>query len=512
MLLDLGFGFSRDGATGESLQCSGHLILTEKPRSFHRAQVSFDNPGAARVCYGRKAILIKTSIAIPALWAAYIVALPFHRLWRLPWLDVKLQPPEVIFLGLAVASAVLWWQRPIRWRFTLADAAVAAWVGANAIALVLSKGPHGKEAIIETLGAAYLAGLYVAVRITATPRLLDGFGSWFGYSAAIAAALGIAGTAAAWMALPTNLATVAATPVPYIGHAPRAQAFTAGPQMLASILLMAVPLFAGSRMVRGWRRRDIACVLLLIAGLPATLSKTALCLAPALAVMWACAAETRSSTLFMRKRRRVVIAGLLSLWIAVVMIVGSQVIVTKKSTIATMSAAQLVGGQPLATFEWRDESWALMPSTYAFNWRASLEAIARSWPVGVGPAGQSAFTMTLQREGTFPWSIWITTPHSTYLGAVAERGAAGLVALALMLIAAGITIRRLLAGPVRFRWEAAAYAGAGTGFLIEALTTDLLNCRHYWLLLAVMVARVEAGYATTDDGVRPGFVTTVANK
>ncbi len=134
----------------------------------------------------------------------------------------------------------------------------AAYIGAHVIALALSKGPHGREAVIQTLGAAYLACLYAAVRITATARLLDSFGLWFGYSAAIAAALGLTGIAAAWMAFPTNLATVAATPVPYLGHAPRAQAFTAGPQMLASIILMAVPLFVDSRMGRGWRRRDVA--------------------------------------------------------------------------------------------------------------------------------------------------------------------------------------------------------------------------------------------------------------
>ena len=51
---------------------------------------------------------------------------------------------------------------------------------------------------------------------------------------------------------------------------------------------------------------------------------------------------------------------------------------------------------------------------------------------------------------------------------------------------------RLLAGPMPARWEAAAYAGAGTGFLIEAISTDLLNCRHYWLLLAVVVARCQS--------------------
>jgi len=67
-----------------------------------------------------------------------------------------------------------------------------------------------------------------------------------------------------------------------------------------------------------------------------------------------------------------------------------------------------------------------------------------------------------------------------------------LPALMALLTAAGITIHQLLTGPARRRWEAAAFAGIGTGFLIEALSTDLLNCRHYWLLLAVVVARSDS--------------------
>jgi hypothetical protein len=192
-----------------------------------------------------------------------------------------------------------------------------------------------------------------------------------------------------------------------------------------------------------------------------------------------------------RHRLRLWAAAAVSLGVAIVMVVGSHVMVMRQATVAAMSTAQLVGGQPIGSFHWNDETWVVMPTTYTFNKQASLLAIARSWPVGVGPTGQPAFTGMLQDEGRFPRSIWMTTPHCTYLGAVAELGAAGLVALVLILVAAGMTIRRLLAGPAQIRWEAAAYAGAAAGFAIEAISTDLLNCRHYWLLLAVMVARLR---------------------
>ena len=339
-------------------------------------------------------------------------------------------------------------------------------------------------------GAAYLVGLYVAVRVTATPQLLDRFGEWFAYSAAVAAALGIAGSLASEAGLPNRLATVALMPVPYLGHAARAQAFTAGPQMLASILLMAIPLFVAGRMRRGWRRHDRAMILLLVLGLGATVSKTAMCLAAALSVMWASAEQTRQGQPSRRSRARLWVAAATWLTVTVVFALGSHVLMLREATAPSMSMAQLVGGSPLASFRWRDETWVVMPTTYFFNKQASLQAIRRAWPAGVGPAGQSAFTSGLQREGRFPSTIWFTTPHSTYLGTVAELGAAGLTALVLILAAGRMTITRLLAEPGRLRWEAAAYAGAGAAFLIEAISTDLLNCRHYWFLLAVMAARL----------------------
>jgi hypothetical protein len=251
--------------------------------------------------------------------------------------------------------------------------------------------------------------------------------------------------------------------------------------MLASILLMAIPMFISNRMAHEWRRRDRIVLVLLVLGLAATISKTGLCLAAALVVMWACTSSSRMK-----------ISAAVAVWttVAIVFVVGSHVMVLREAAVPASSAAQLVGGRPLASFEWRGQPQVMMPTTYLANNQASLLAIERSWPKGVGPAGQPAFTSALQIEGRFPSSIWLVTPHSTYLGTVAELGAAGLAALLTLIVAGAITSARLLARSLRPRWEAAAWAGAGAAFLIEAMSTDLLNCRHYWILLAVMAARL----------------------
>jgi len=377
------------------------------------------------------------------------------------------------------------------WRFTMADAAAVGWVAANLLGLVWSSEPRSPVGLVETLGAASLISLYVAVRVTATPTRLDRFGTWFGYSAACAAGIGIAGSVAAMSGWPSRLATDAMTPIPYLGVAARAQAFTAGPQMLASILLMSIPLFVAARVTHGWRRRDAAVIIVLVIGLGATFSKTALCLAAALIVMWASAERPRTGQHLRLSRPRVWIAVTMWLLTAGVFALGSHVMLLREAAVPNMISAELVAGSPLASFHWRHDVWVAMPTTYVFNKQASLVAISQAWPAGVGPAGQEAFTQGLQREGRFPASISLITPHSTYLKPVAELGAAGLAALLLILVTGGATIVRLVRQPTLSRWEAAAYAGVGAAFLIEAISTDLLNCRHYWLLLGVMAARLD---------------------
>jgi len=434
---------------------------------------------------------------LAALWVAFLFVLPFHRIWTLPWLGAKLQPPELVFVGLAVFAVFSWWRGGLRWHPVACDAGAAAWLVACVASTVTGQGHlrfSDAQALTETLGSVSLVCLYGAVRLTATPDLLSRFGTWFGASAAMAAAFGLAGVFMAWSGAPTRLATVVITLVPYLEHAPRAQAFTAGPQMLASILLLAVPLFVASRLNEGWRRRDSAVLLGLLLGLVATMSKTALCVVPALAVMWAVGPRRTSQPPAGLARTRVWLAAATWCLVALVFVAGSHVMLVRDAEVSRWAAGQVVAGAPIASFEWRGERWRVMPTTYVHNKRASLLAIEESWPRGIGPAQQPAFTARLQREGRMPASMVApyTTPHSTYLGPVAELGALGLIALVLLLVTGGLGIRRLIGASGVPRWEAAAYAGAGAAFLIEATSTDLMNCRHYWWLLAIVAARAAS--------------------
>lgn len=436
------------------------------------------------------------SVYVAVVWAAYLFLLPVHRVWSLPWFGTKLQPPELVLLVLAAAAAVQWWRGRVVWRPAAGDAAAAAWLMANLIAVLAMDGHlrfTDARALTEALGAVSLVGLYVAVRLTATSGLLERAGEWIGLAAAVAAALGLVGVVLAWCGVPTRLATVVMTLVPYVQNAPRAQAFTAGPQMLASILLLAGPLFVGNRLSRGWRRRDTVVILLIALGLMATLSKSVLAAVAAAAVMWASGRSIRADGRRSGDHRRAWLAAGVCAAVVVVYTAGSHLMLVRDADVDRWRVGQVVAGQPVAAFSWFGDTWLVMPTTYLYNKQASLRAIEAAWPAGIGPGQQPAFTARLQRDGLIPGSMWMTTPHSTYLGTVAELGAAGLAALVLLLLAGSLGIRRLRRSTSVPRWEAAAYAGAGAAFFIEAISTDLLNCRHYWWFFAIIAARQASG-------------------
>lgn len=333
-------------------------------------------------------------------------------------------------------------------------------------------------ATLEVVGAFYLLLLYAAVRLTATPERLDRFLDWYPASAGIAALLGLVGVAAAASGMHTALTTPMAT-LPYFGQAARAQALTPGPQMLANLLLAAIPLAIARAQTQGWTlgRRGLLCLLGL--GLLATQSKTVLCVVVALAVM---------SVVAGRHRR---LAAVVAVAASLTFLAVTHVVITRDFQVPGLQASQVLAGTPWMSFSWRGDTWVVSPTTYVANKAASLRAIRETWPLGLGPARQASYAAALQESGDFPASIHYARfmePHSTYLGTAAELGMAGVVA-GLLLIGAGVSTLRRWVGSHPADWTAAAVCGIFAGVLLEASATDLMNCRHYWWLLAIVATK-----------------------
>lgn len=414
---------------------------------------------------------------LTAAWAAAIFLLPVQAVAIFPWLGGRVQPPDILILVLALGGVLTCWRlgRP---PFAALDVAVA-WPVAMVASLFGSGQAQSPTATLEVVGALYLLLLYFAVRLTATPERIDQFLDWYPASVGCAALLGLAGVVAAAFGTQTPLASPIGALLPYLGETARAQALTPGPQMLANLLLAAIPLAIARAHTCGWTPRRRGLVLLLSLGLLATYSKTMLCLIVALAVMAA----------ILGRRRRIAVA--VAVAVALIFLAMTHLVVTKAVQVAGLEGSQVVAGAPWASFSWRGDTWVVAPTTYVANNVVSLHAIRESWPVGLGPAQQAAYAATLQRSGDYPASIRFARfmePHSTYLGTVAELGLAGVVA-GLLLIAAGVLMLRRWVHSQPVDWTAAAVCGIFAGVLLEASATDLMNCRHYWWLMAIVAVR-----------------------
>jgi O-antigen ligase len=110
-----------------------------------------------------------------------------------------------------------------------------------------------------------------------------------------------------------------------------------------------------------------------------------------------------------------------------------------------------------------------------FGAQASGLDLAAQYPLGIGP-GQFERVSEL-------------SAHSTYVRALAEQGALGLVALlALMLLTLGFAARSAVLGRDTYGIGSAALLAAWCGALANSLFIDTLHWRHLWLLAALIWA------------------------
>jgi hypothetical protein len=439
---------------------------------------------------------------ITLAWRILIVCLPLIRLFTLPVGHGAGLPDLAAALLIAIACGDMI-RRPRRIALTWIDGGALAWWAGVAIAsgLAIRGGAHAGEMLVELMGPTLLLLLFAAMRVTATPerlRVLWRGLVWVGIIAALAAFVG-----ATLALLGIETPTGRLVPFPYLGSVPRAYGFTPSPAMTGSLVMMAIFawLYLRAVQIRGWLTSPLVLGLL-AASFLVTQAKVVMALACGLLV----AAALQQT---MRGRRRLLLAAAAA--VAVVTVAGTHVVVARTAQREILARFGYIAGDPLATWTWRGETWTLAGSNYWFNKRASILAIEQTWPIGVGPHRHGRFVAELMRTGQHPHNLWEADPHSTYFGTAAELGLAGVLGLLLFATAIWVDVARLrrvaqgAASPVT---DTAADAGAGTaaGTLIvgalmvgvvvavgvEAIFTDVMNFRHYWVAAAALACVAAA--------------------
>lgn len=438
-------------------------------------------------------------------WAALVVSIPFQRVFDLPIAaGSKFQPPELAAVLLILLAAWDVWtrlrqgpgSRP-RIGFAWTDLGAIAWWLAVAIAALISMRHGGllRDVVLEVLGTTLLVFVYAALRITATPARLRVLVRAFVWMAILAGLAALAGSVLALAGVRTHLVWDG-TVMPYFGAVPRGIGFTPSPAMVGSLVMTGTFAWLVAPSHRD-PRRVLGLLVALAAMYLAIMAKVVVALASGLGAAWA-----GMPRLSLARRT---IAVTIATAMAALYAIASHVVITETTLLDTLRQDKYayVSGAPLATWTFADRTWAASASSYTFNKRASLLAIRETWPAGLGPGGHPGYALRLMREGRHPKTMWDADPHCTYTGTAAELGLVGilgLLAFASALIADVVALRRR---SVAGHAVSALLAGALIAVGVEAVTTDVMNFRHYWVAAAALASLAATASVTRTVQAKP---------
>lgn len=419
------------------------------------------------------------------LWKLYICAIPFQRLWDLPYVGHQFQLPEIIFLPF-LANALPKLNRMVSRSFWgILDIVVLLWPFVKLVPCI-HNGIVQKN-ILDIAGAVYLVTLYFLIRLLVDRDFLKQTPVMLSFSALVAGVLGgIGWSLSMFLDIHTKLTWPATIPYPYLGYIARAQAFTASPNMLAGILQIGIIFqYALFLSAPPKKRKTPWMLVILLACFVLTFSKTIMCLLAGLIVTtFIHYAKAKPQT--WGRSRCVFISGLVLFCIAAYTF-GAHVVISEKNPekLAGFYEKSYISKEALWSFDFHKKEYGIYPTNYLHNKLSSLRAVIDSRGWGVGPGGYNSYIGTLQQQGKHPAEFPQWDPHSTYFGIAAELGMLGLVELLCIWGFAARIILTQLRHRTQFDPLVTGLAGIFIAIAIEAIGTDIMNFRQYWWLLAI---------------------------
>jgi hypothetical protein len=436
------------------------------------------------------------------LLVLYVGLLPFMVVTDLPWLGHKVQLTEVAFLGLLV----VWGRRIASGAATAVRPPVTTGLIAWLVIASLSalRALHPRDAVLEVAAWVYLAALCVV--LATSIRSWDDWrlvvAAWL-IASALTAALAVAGwlggtrwDLATPFAIRVDPLSVIRTPF-WVGigfmWASKTPNMVIGYLLAGSLLALGMLWSARTRRAR-WLAAAAVAIHALAVGV--TVSRVAIAVGFALLIFL---------LRFRSYGAEILRWVLLVAWLAFVATV--ELVSYVQPAAITISRHDLE--EPAAAAYRKQYFWHLradapvhrleVATVYAPFARTMLSLAAldfwreRPW-LGIGPGG---FARELQRRQAQDGERWRGLlvlkpwdPHSTYLGALAETGTLGLVALLAvfaMIVRQAIVAVRLNTDPTRaaLLW---AVLAALAGYLVAAFDDDLVTKRWFWVMAALAVS------------------------
>lgn len=264
----------------------------------------------------------------------------------------------------------------------------------------------------------------------------------------------------------------------YIGNVHRVISFTHTPSFLISILSISILFSLRTSFIskQSFLSKLILITLFLCSFL--TLSKSLLLLTIGILYLY-----SRIDSSKIEPYQNKLLGNILMVILFIVVNFGTHLLVINKSTVDWDIIESHAVNEPIFEI---NQSHQIVPTPYLSLKKASLYTGIEYFPMGIG-AGQARLNLVnLKKLKIYPKSFLAYDPHSTYFGAFAEIGVLGLLSILFLAYALLQSLRQLkkeVSIPYSLTLTLQAIC---LMIVIEAIYVDIMNFRHYWVLIAII--------------------------
>ena len=403
----------------------------------------------------------------------YILTIPLQSIgFKFTELFVGL--PEIVFLVLAPLAIIYIMRSGQKLWIDSLDLFVFGWLLAN----ILAGWFAGFDLIVITqiIKTAYLVVLYMILKWTISPKMLTRIVKTIILSSLIAALTGIMGFGLGYIGIETFLAIK--RPYPYLIHVIQAQGFTPSPNMLASIIMIGI-FFQTHEILNNkiFKAYNALIIIILLIGIILTFSKTISLLILGIILIWSSARKQQLLPFYHIFIRTVVIG-----YVIIYVFATHILIVSKNQNLEILREEKYIAGALVS----ETDHFEFYPTQYTQLKIISIHGIVQSFPWGLGAGKFNNFAHGLKENYSYRTHVPYPDPHSTYLGTFAELGVAGFCFLLAIFITVGNNIYKIL---IVMKQHSSLVIILGIGFTVislEAINTDIMNFRHYWVLISII--------------------------
>jgi hypothetical protein len=399
------------------------------------------------------------------LIALYVIAIPFQKILSFPIIEYRIQFTEIIFFLILTSfllSVKLYDITKITQLHNRIDLGIIVWIGAVLVNVLIHQ---NYNSIIEFLGQSYLVCLYFIIRIAFFSfsenkiiNILEILFKLLGIVIFLSILLGLL-----FYLFGIDIGVFwKFKDYPYFGTLFRLKALTNEPVMLASILniIFLTQILTIFKFFKGDFNKDqIAFIAVVLIMLFFTFTKSMACL---FAVLFFLLSK------FSNKKYKRVIFISSSIVLIFCYIFMSHFILTKNDN-------RMGEGYGTEHPEMKVGSYFLYKTWYLVQKERAFELFKQSPVFGVG-GGNMYTTLTKTENSIYP----PYDPLSTYTGILAEFGIVGILAFCFLIFTISSEFIKL---PERYPGKY-IFFGAFICILLEAVCTDIMNFRHFWVVLS----------------------------